>query len=442
MARPLNVLIVALAVPAVCGVGWLAWKSAHPPPVVIEASSAPNDGIDKQEFGTAMLDEARAENPSADIRLDEKRFVLTWKEGEAKGEYHLEGTYRDYLNAAPVDRMPLMHRRAATIKGLPLPATLAEAEPHLVPIVRERIGFEVARIFASKNPEKELPPEPPHVTLTDDLWGVLAYETDEQFLRLDAATLTRWNARFEELWPKAIQRLEAKSGSFIEPSRRGIREIDFNDENDSARVLLPSVFAKLAIGGDAVVAIPKDDLFLLVAANDAPGVDALVERVTREWDRGGQNSRLFRVDPGGAIGPFLDPRASVVDLVHAAEQRDEELQREALRSHYGDAEDAPFVATLKRMKNPTTNDELRFAVHTENTPTLLPKADWIVYRRVDLTNHTASTLACGTWDRVYALMKTRWKETPLHPKRWLANDLPTPKELADLGCDNPALKGP
>lgn len=438
MARPLNALIVALAVPVLAGVGWLAWRGAHVAPVS-EQIDAADDVIDRGEFGTAMLDEARAANPDTDIQLDEARFVLVWKERDVNGEYHLEGMYRDYLKAAPVDRMPLMHERAAHIKAPPLPTTLAEAEPHLVAVVRERIGFELARIAVSAKPEVELIAAPPHVALTDDLWGVLAYETDDQFIRLDAIALTRWGAKFEDLWPKVLEKLVASSTSAKSSENHGVYDLDYGDQNSSARILAPSVFAKL-IGGDVVVAMPKESLFLVTSKADVNAVDALTDRVSREWDRGAQNARLFAVDMKGAVRPYDDARPSVAELTRAAAQRDEQLQRDALRAKYGEAEDTPFVATLKRIKNPTTKDEIEFAVQTAEVPTLIPKANWIVFRHVDPAHNEATTLACGTWERVYALMKSRWKETPLYPKRWFAAEVPTAKELAALGCDNPALK--
>jgi hypothetical protein len=93
-----------------------------------------------------------------------------------------------------------------------------------------------------------------------------------------------------------------------------------------------------------------------------------------------------------------------------------------------------------RAKNPASGEELTFVVHTEETRTLLPRAEYVVFRHVDLEKKTATTLACGAWDTVFALMKDRWKATPLWPARWLATDLPTEKERERLGCDHPMLR--
>jgi hypothetical protein len=137
--------------------------------------------------------------------------------------------------------------------------------------------------------------------------------------------------------------------------------------------------------------------------------------------------------------PSAPAYAKFADLRAAAAQRDEKLRREALREKFGEREDVPFVASLMRLGNQARTEEVSFVVHTENTPTLLPRAEWVVFRRVDLAKKTATTLACGRWDAVYEPMQARWKETPLWPRRWLATDLPTEAELRQLGCANPLL---
>ena len=166
---------------------------------------------------------------------------------------------------------------------------------------------------------------------------------------------------------------------------------------------------------------------------------ARVKRVRTEPDQGAE----LRATSAG-ITPFVPPpnsptRARFEDLRRSADQRDERLQREQLRRRLDDKESAPFVASVIRTKDPESGEELAFVVHTEETPSLLPRADWVIFRRVDLTKRTATTLACGPWDKVAAMMKGRWKETPFRPARWLATEHPTKKELATLGCEQPVL---
>jgi hypothetical protein len=152
---------------------------------------------------------------------------------------------------------------------------------------------------------------------------------------------------------------------------------------------------------------------------------------------------MLRLDASDKLGPFVADAANASlldDLEASVAQRDELLQRRALQKRYGDREDTPFVATPMRARNPETGDEIAFVVHSEQVTTLLARTDWIVFRRVDVEKKTTTTLACGRWDRVFAMMKNRWKETPLRPPRWLATDLPSAAELRQLGCAHPVLR--
>jgi hypothetical protein len=333
---------------------------------------------------------------------------------------------------------------AAMIPVPQLPATLAEAEPKLVPVVRERVSHEIARIIVSPQPLNALRPEPPHIALTDDLWGVLAYQTENQFVRIDAETLTRWGTTFDKAWINALASLDRRSmRATTTLTEGGVRELHFGDGNDSARLLIGSTFAKLNLAGDPVIGIPKEDLLLVASADDEKSLRALADRLVDEWEKSAQNARVVRISQTGVVPFTLPPThplfARFEDLQRSADQHDERRQREALKKKLGEGDDVPFVASLQRVKNPKTNEDLSFIVHTEDTPSLLPRGDYVVFRRVDLEKKTATTLACGKWERVSRLMTGRWKETPFHA-RWLATDLPTAKELEELGCDHPALR--
>jgi hypothetical protein len=288
--------------------------------------------------------------------------------------------------------------------------------------------------------------EPPHVALSEDLWAVLAYETDDRFVRIEAGTLRDWKVSFDAVWPAAVKRLEERSRAGSTHEIEGARELRFGDGNDSARVLVPSALAKEPLTGGVVAAMPNEALLLLAGAGDPRSLDALAGRLLAEWDRGNQNARVVRVSDDGKVAPLVldassPEHARLLDLQRSTEQREERLQREALRRRLGDGEDAPFVASLFRVRNRETGAELSFVVHSEEVTSLLPRADYVVWKRVDMTNHTATTLACAPWSKAYPLMKPRWKETPLHPARWLAATLPTDKELKELGCDQPMLRG-
>lgn len=411
--------------------------------------AAPPDAGDAGEARAAFAEEigraAKEATPGLTVRFVSEGFLLEWEKGDLRGEYYLERTYREYTTLPVTDRASFVRKRAASI-GVPLvPSKFVDANAKLVPVVRERISYEVGRIMASPKPHVALHAEPPHVVLTDDLWGVLAYETEDQFVRIDAPVLKSWNVSFEKLWPEALARLEQRSRAGSTYIVDGVRELRFGDGNDSARVLLSPLLDKQPLAGGAVVAMPKEDVLLVAGADDGPALRALVNRLTMEWDLGNQNARVLRVG-GGKTAPFVVEASNPIherlaDLRKSTEQRDERLQREALRRRLGAEEDAPFVASLFRVKHKDTNAEFSYVVHSEGVTSLLPRADYVVFKRVDVAKNTATTLGCAAWATVYPLMKDRWKETPLYPARWLATALPNAKELKDVTCDQPALRG-
>jgi hypothetical protein len=440
----------------VAGGFWLLQRGGAPKPVDLDGAASHalgGDADDDEEegaetdpssFARAMLRAARDAGLEAEI--DDERYVLTWKKGELVGELELSPALEAYEKLAPNERPAFLRARASHIVPPPLPPTYAEAEARLVPILRDRVSFEVARIAAAVDPATSLPPEPPHVAIGEAVWGALALETDEQFVRVDAVGFGRWSVPFEKAWQAALARLKARSVNGVTHivGSDGVLGVTFGDDNASARALVYPALAPFVNPGkgDFAVATPRADVLLAVPATDADAIDALADQLVA--DEGASGLRLLRVGIGGPkplVLPASHPAHDrVVALDEAADAHDEEITREAIQSRYGDREGTPYVARPMHVANPTTNDEFSAVVLTEGQPTLLTRAEWVVFQRVDLAKKTSTTLACAPWAAALRLMTSRWKETALWPRRWLAADFPTPVELAALGCAHPALK--
>lgn len=408
-------------------------------------AAGPPAPLDAEAFAADMLAAAKAAHPELALRYAADRYVLVWEsDAGMRGELSLGKMHREAAALPAADRAAFVTTRARGIGVEPaLPPTFAEAEAHLVPIVRPRVSWEVARLLVVDDPLGTVPPETPHVPVGEGLWGALAYETDEQFLRVDGVQLTRWNVTFEKAWTGAMDRLAKRSSAPSFRRDHGLVTVAFGDANASARVLLPSVLASAKLAGDLAVAVPRPDELLVASASDDEALGTLAARL----DGGGGDGevRVVRVGASGQTTDFELPpghalHARFRGLRRAAEDMDDRRQRDTLREKLGDRDDVPFVATRMHVKNPTSGDELVLAIHSEGVPTLLPQADWVVFQRVDMATRTSSVIACGPWERVFALQKERWKPTPLWPPRWLAAELPPARELKDLGCEHPVLK--
>ena len=335
--------------------------------------------------------------------------------------------------------------RALTDGGNPAAPTAAlSLDEHLVPIVRARVLFENRRIETSPDPLHALEAAPPHLEITPALWAALAYRTKEGLEPLGADELAKLAGPFASVWPAVLARFardvaDARDGKDGKDAPRlgenGVYELSPADGNAAARLLVPSTFSALPFVGDAVVALPHESRLLVAdAANDA-SLEALATRLKELWDEEPCDTRVFRVArPGGAVSPF-----ALRDLESSADQYDSARQRDVLQRKLGTADDAPFVASRKRLRNPQTEDEVAFVVQTEGVLTLLPAAGWVDFRAVDLTRHTATTLGCATWESAQALLGARWRQTPLWPARFETTGFPTKSELATMGCTQPAL---
>lgn len=324
------------------------------------------------------------------------------------------------------------------VEETPIPARWADAQPHVVPIVRARLGQEIARLVVEKKPLAELGPLPPHHDLGGGFWGELAYETKKQFIRIPAQQWARWNVSFESAWTDAVKALASRSETPLGRGGRALKIGQFGDDNDTARVLVPAVFEPLGTSS-LVVAMPRASVLLVADPKDDTALDELAERVLTEHASGDADLHVFTWS-AGKLSPFALPpshrlAAKFLDLERTAYQAEVKAQTEALKTRLGDGEEAPYVASLFRVKNPTTNDEFTYVVHTEGVTTLLPRAEVVCFIRVDDATNRGTPQACASWDKVYARMKDRWTETPIHPARWLVKEFPTGEELRAFGFE-------
>lgn len=337
-------------------------------------------------------------------------------------------------DAADASRLPPV----TLIDESPIPSRWEDAEPHIIPIVRLRVGQEIARLMVEKGPIDRLTPLPPHMDLGAGFWGELAYETKKQFIRIPAQQWTRWNRSFDAAWPAAMQRLAKRSETPLGRGGKALKVGQFGDDNDTARVLVPTVFEPLGLPS-FVVAMPRPSVLLVADPKDETALDELAERLLTEYSAGNADLHVFTWT-AAKLAPFAPAKTSrlaakFLDLERSATQADLKAQTEALRTRLGEGDDAPFVASFFRVKNPRTNDEFTYVVHTEQVTTLLPRAEVVCFTRVDLATNTGTPQACASWDKVYATMKDRWKETPLYPPRWLVSEFPRPEELKAFGFE-------
>jgi hypothetical protein len=314
-------------------------------------------------------------------------------------------------------------------------------DEHLVPLVRARVLFENRRIEASPDPLHALVPAPPHVELTPALWASLAYRTKDGLEPLGEGELANLAGPFASVWPAVLARFardvrDAQDAPVLGAS--GVFELSPADGNAAARLLVPSTFAGLPFAGDAVVALPHESRLLVADAASDASLDALANRLKQLWDEAPCDVRAFRVARHGDAGVAVTPFAWR-DLESSADQYDATRQKEVLERKLGTGDDAPFLASVKRMRNPQTEEEVSFVVQTEEVRTLLAPAGWVDFRKVDLTRHTATTVGCATWESARTLLGARWRETPLWPPRYETLGFPTTEELAKMGCPQTAL---
>lgn len=140
-----------------------------------------------------------------------------------------------------------------------------ESRAHVIPRLYSRTVIEETRLHGA---------ELPHVLLTDNVALTLALE----HRGITGADLESWGVSFEEALEVALANLRAASSAPPRLLAPGLFAGNWNDANDSARVLM-LLELNLPLKGDPVVFMPTREALFITGSEDTEGLGHALERL-------------------------------------------------------------------------------------------------------------------------------------------------------------------
>ncbi len=331
----------------------------------------------------------------------------------------------------PAVHEPPMDGMATT--DFEFPEAYAEAEPKLVPIVRNRVGQENARMIMATDPLADLPAAVPHKDLGGGLWGEVALETPDRFIRVPANEWKKWNVDFDTAFAKAVTTMDKKTRARLQMSKQGFYTGLSNNENATALLLLP-IFDGLGLEGAPVFATPRPNVLLIADSSSSDALEELKTRLDAACEADENDNCDLRVRTKNQAGSFVPYAAGTFATVaHHADAAEASGQKNFLEQKLGKGDDAPFIASVSVVRK--GDDEFSYAVHTQGVRTLLPRAEYIAFMHFDERTQKTTPVAMGAFARVEAIMGSRWRKTQLFPERWLVSEFPSDEELKRIGFE-------
>lgn len=309
-------------------------------------------------------------------QFDAEVDVIRTSDGAVIG---IENLHMDYLRVAEDARDQLLQKFALGICPPPMPKSLEEARPHLLPALRNLNGLDLSRItIGAAAPEMVTHGMLP---FTEELGVGVVFDTEHSMAQLDDATFTEWGCTAERAYAIALDNLQRKSPVKFKPLAPGLFMSDYGDYYDAPRILLPELIAQLPVKGTPVAMVPNRGCLLVAGDQDMGAIASMIQVATkmlREESRPLGTEFLRLTDgrwqaavPPGALGTSL--RNMRVDSRAA----DYKAQKDAIDQQNAKAQRDIFVAscTLHQKK---TGELFTYCVLTKGLGAWLPQVDVVM----------------------------------------------------------------
>jgi uncharacterized protein YtpQ (UPF0354 family) len=196
----------------------------------------------------------------------------------------------------------VVHKLLSLLPGAPKAALdFDEIEPRIVP----RLARADAVASLSQQGRSVLASRP----LTQEIVVALLVEYDGRARYVRTAELERWQLACEAAFALASRNLRDRSERARLVGERSVQGVIFSartgDGRDSARVLLPELYAELAarIGPEVCIAIPHRDTFLACSGSEEALIQQLARRAAEDAARAPHalSARTFRLTASGLL---------------------------------------------------------------------------------------------------------------------------------------------
>ncbi|MES2692692.1 MAG: hypothetical protein V4773_04410 [Verrucomicrobiota bacterium] len=371
----------------------------------------------------------------ADFVYDPENFLLRRPETFA----NLGNTYQAYQAARGELRERVLHNFAAAFSSSSsdIPTNFDEVRDKLVAVVREQFFLNVTRggqiwqLPAPTDTKSHAVSEP----LTRWFAKALVIDFPTHVMVVNESHLKDWGVTFDEAFALGLERLkDATMPKFRHEG--GVYAGTWNDDFDSSRVLIPSLFDDLPLKGDPVVCLPNR-LTLLVAGSDEPeAIKAMLqqaEEIVRTVAKP-QNPAPLVIRDGYVFDYEVEPDSPVFQAVQRArgvaalavyDEQKANLER-IYKENGKDLYVAEFILGQDKDGKYTSH-----AVWSKGVRMLLPRADVVMFFDEEKAE-PERVLAHVPWSRVEAVMGEAMLDTKMFPERYFVSDFPSEEQLERL----------
>lgn len=203
-------------------------------------------------------------------------FLDQSRGGRARREQVIDGLARLALEAAD-----------------PPPATLADIQDRLLPVIRKRLHVGDAWLVL---PSWELGSHRlSHAPIGDSLCAWTAIDAGAGMKLVRDEELERWGVAFDQVLAIAVENLRERSTpARFEKDPRGFYTSNYRDYYDASRLLLPELLLELPLKGDPVAITPERDTLAVAGSEDGAALDAMAEQLESAMPR---MARLISPEP-------------------------------------------------------------------------------------------------------------------------------------------------
>jgi hypothetical protein len=379
---------------------------------------------DQETFAKLVQNRLRSRGWSYPIVFDRERFALRLGPDNV---LWLHSLFQDYIKCRPDERMDVIESIVRAMYSARPEGDYAAVRSVLLPRVcrrQELEGFKLAPAVEVKNRRGAW------VGAFEPLCDVLAVhaviDQPDKMTFVENEILKEFGAPLSTVLGQAIVNLRVRSPASFVKQEAGFFISQYQDNYDSARLLIPEIFESLPLGGAPVAIAVDRDLLVVAGAQDDRSLLAMAAFVEAELQQAVRpisylplllrNGKWEVFKPGK---PGLEPLVDLSVKQTLWDYRDQKLR---LDKYFVEIGRDVFVATL----NATAGLRGTHTLWQDQLPTLLPAADAVTFWRDNEPPFSRQ------WEHVIAVCSSAMKCEEFYPPRYFVASWPDTEQMAVL----------
>lgn len=390
---------------------------------------------DRRTFARLVVAALHDEGVDGSVEISDEVFRLVLDNGD--GQFALGQLYEEFSQAAPWNRAQLLRRFARTAhRGHDeLPQDYADARGQLMPVVRDAFLYEALELEMTADGTGPL--TIPTRSVTQRLCTGLVYDWPDSMCSIDQACLDRWGVTFDEAYEDACDNLDTRTTTPLQPIADGLYLSNWQDNYDTARLLLPTVYRDCAIRGDVLAFVPNRDCLLITGSEDPQAIEQAAAIVEEQLDAPRPISAIpligqhlqwsaFNVPDGHPCATTLH-RQAAMEWAACYEQQEKLLEaalaRDGQQFH---------IARYQAIHDPDNDRIFSYSVWDRGVPTLLPRTDEVVL--VETKEHHCDIIARLRWEDLAARCPEMQNNVARSAPRYRVCDFPNDEAYLKERC--------